>query len=248
MLLSGKGKMTVKCPKCHAENPASQKFCGHCATSLLPDLEGSFTKTMETPAEGLSTGSTFAGRFQIIEELGQGGMGKVYKVHDTEIKDKVAIKLLKREIASDWKTIERFRNEIRLARKIAHKNVGRTFDIGKSGDHYFIAMEYVEGQDLKGLIRQSGHLALDTSIKIAKEICEGLTEAHRMGVVHRDLKPGNIMIDREGSVRIMDFGIALSRTEKGEELTGEGMMIGTPVYMSPEQAEALRDAHRPSSL
>jgi serine/threonine protein kinase/tetratricopeptide (TPR) repeat protein len=238
MLPSKKGKMISKCPKCHTENSANQKYCGHCATPLHPDSEASFTKTMETPSAELSTGSTFGGRFRIIEELGQGGMGKVYKVHDTEIKDRVALKLLKEQIASDGKTIERFRNEIRLARKIAHKNVGKTFDLGKAGDSYYITMEYVEGQDLKGLIRQSGHLALETSIKIAKEICEGLTEAHGMGVVHRDLKPGNIMIDKEGRVRIMDFGIARSTKEKGGELTGEGIMIGTPVYMSPEQAEA----------
>lgn len=230
--------MSIKCPKCHTENPENQKFCGECATPLLPDLEASYTKTLETPFEKLSPGSTFADRFQIIEELGKGGMGEVYKVHDTEIKEKVALKLLKPEIASNKKTIERFRNEIRLARKIAHKNVGRMFDLGKAEDNYFITMEYVEGQDLKGLIRQSGHLAVDTSIKIAKQICGGLAEAHRIGIVHRDLKPGNIMIDREGNARIMDFGIARSITEKDAELTGEGIMIGTPVYMSPEQAEA----------
>ena len=230
--------MTLKCPKCETENPDNQKFCGHCGTPLLPDREASFTQTLETPPEDLLTGATFAGRFQIIEELGKGGMGKVYKAHDTEIKEKVALKLLKKEIASDHKTIERFRNEIRLARKISHKNVGRMFDINRADEKYFITMEYVEGQDLKGLIRQSKHLAVDTSIRIAQQICEGLSEAHRLGVVHRDLKPGNIMIDKEGNARIMDFGIARAIKEKGEELTGEGVMIGTPVYMSPEQAEA----------
>lgn len=230
--------MTLKCPKCETENPDNQKFCGHCGTPLLRDREASFTQTLETPPEDLLTGATFAGRFQIIEELGKGGMGKVYKAHDTEIKEKVALKLLKKEIASNRKTIERFRNEIRLARKISHKNVGRMFDINRADDKYYITMEYVEGQDLKGLIKQSKHLAVDTSVRITRQICEGLAEAHRLGVVHRDLKPGNIMIDKEGDARIMDFGIARALKEKDEELTGEGVMVGTPVYMSPEQAEA----------
>ncbi|MBN1270844.1 MAG: protein kinase [Candidatus Aminicenantes bacterium] len=230
--------MTIKCSKCSTENPKTQKFCGTCGAPLRSEEAVSITKTMETPPEELATGVSFAGRYQVIEELGKGGMGNVYKAYDTEIKEKVALKLLKKEVSSDAKTIERFRNEIRLARKISHKNVGRMFDLGKEEDRYFITMEYVDGQDLKGLIRQSDHLAVDTAVKIARQVCEGLAEAHRMGVVHRDLKPGNIMVDREGNARVLDFGIARSTKEKSGELTGEGIMIGTPVYMSPEQAEA----------
>jgi serine/threonine protein kinase len=228
--------MGIKCPKCQSDNADTQKFCGECAAPLPSSKEIPVTKTLETPTQELTTGSTFAGRYQIIEELGKGGMGKVYKVHDTEIKEKVALKLLKPEIASDEKTIERFRNEIKLARKIAHKNVGRMFDLGKGEGTYFITMEYVPGQDLKGLIRQTGKLAVETTISIAKQVCEGLEEAHKLGVIHRDLKPSNIMIDKDGNVRIMDFGIARSLKAKG--ITGSGVMIGTPEYMSPEQAEA----------
>ncbi|NIM91497.1 MAG: protein kinase [Candidatus Aminicenantes bacterium] len=229
--------MAVICAKCDTENPSDSKYCKECATPLPPSKEISVpTETLETPKEELFTGSTFAERYQIIEELGKGGMGKVYKVHDTEIKEKVALKLLKPEIASDEKTIDRFRNEIKLARKIAHKNVGRMFDLGKGEGTYFITMEYVPGQDLKGLIRQTGKLAIETTLSIAKQICEGLQEAHKLGVVHRDLKPSNIMIDKDGNVRIMDFGIARSLKAKG--ITGAGVMIGTPEYMSPEQAEA----------
>ncbi|MFC2142465.1 protein kinase, partial [Acidobacteriota bacterium] len=194
------------------------------------------TQTIETPREELTTGSTFAGRYQIIEELGKGGMGKVYKAVDTRINEKIAIKLIKPEIASDKKTLERFGNELKLARKIAHKNIGKMFDINEQEGTHYITMEYVSGQDLKGLIKQTGQLAIGTSISIAKQMCEGLSEAHKAGVVHRDLKPNNIMIDREGEVRIMDFGIARSLKEKG--ITGAGVMIGTPEYMSPEQAEA----------
>jgi serine/threonine protein kinase/Tfp pilus assembly protein PilF len=163
-------------------------------------------------------------------------MGRVYKATDTKINEKVALKLIKPEIASDKKTLERFANELKIARKIVHKNVGRMFDINEEEGTHYITMEYVSGQDLKGLIRQSGKLGVETALSIAKQVCEGLAEAHKEGVVHRDLKPSNIMIDREGNVRIMDFGIARSLKEKG--ITGAGVMIGTPDYMSPEQAEA----------
>jgi serine/threonine-protein kinase len=229
--------MGIQCPKCQSDNTDTARFCSNCATSLpsSKEIPVSPTKTIEIPTEELTTGSTFAGRYQIIEELGKGGMGKVYKAHDTEIKEKVALKLLKPEIAADEKTIERFRNEIRLARKIVHKNVGRMYDLGKEQDTYYISMEYVSGEDLKSFIRRSGQLAVGTTIKIANQVCEGLSEAHRLGVIHRDLKPQNVMIDKDGNARIMDFGIARSLKAKG--ITGPGVMIGTPEYMSPEQVE-----------
>jgi tetratricopeptide (TPR) repeat protein/tRNA A-37 threonylcarbamoyl transferase component Bud32 len=227
--------MGIKCPKCNFENPEDTLFCGKCATRL-PSPEGiEVTKTLETPKEELTTGSTFTGRYQIIEELGKGGMGRVYKAHDTKIKEKVALKLIKPEIAKDKKTIERFSNELRLTRKIRHKNVCQMFDLGEEKGTQFITMEYVPGEDLRSSIRRFGQLPVGKSISIAKQICEGLAEAHRLGVVHRDLKSNNIMIDKEGNVRIMDFGIARSLESKG--ITGAGVMIGTPEYMSPEQVE-----------
>jgi TolB-like protein/Tfp pilus assembly protein PilF/predicted Ser/Thr protein kinase len=183
----------------------------------------------------LATGTTFAGRYQVIEELGKGGMGNVYKVYDAEVEEKVALKLLNPEIASDEETIKRFRNELKLARTISHKNVCRMYDLGQQEGVYYITMEYVAGENLKSFIRRSGQLTVDKAIGIAAEICEGLAEAHRLGVVHRDLKPQNIMIDQEGNARIMDFGIARSLKAKG--VTGPGVIIGTPEYMSPEQVE-----------
>ena len=180
-------------------------------------------------------GTTFARRYRIIEELGRGGMGKVYKVLDTEIKERVALKLLNPEIAADQQTIERFRNELKFARTISHRNVCRMHDLGREEGAYFITMEYVPGEDLKRLIRKVGQLSPGKAVFIAKQICEGLAEAHRLGVVHRDLKPHNIMVDEEGNVRIMDFGIA--RTTRAKGITGPGIMIGTPEYMSPEQVE-----------
>jgi serine/threonine protein kinase/tetratricopeptide (TPR) repeat protein len=230
--------MAVKCPKCRTENPDTLKFCGECGTQLTPpaDAKPSFTRTLEVPKEELTTGSTFAGRYQIIEELGRGGMGKVYKVLDKEVNARVALKLIKPEIAADDKTIERFRNELKVARDIAHKNVCRMYDLGKEAGSYYITMEYISGEDLKSFIRRSGTLSIGKAVTIAAQVCEGLSEAHRLGVVHRDLKPQNIMIDNEGNARIMDFGIARSLGDKG--ITGAGVIIGTPEYMSPEQAEA----------
>ena len=227
--------MSVKCPKCQFENPDDTIYCGKCGTQFPSTEDIEVTATIEAPKEDLTTGSTFAGRYQIIEELGKGGMGKVYKVHDTKIKEKIALKLIKPEIAKDKKTIERFSNELRLARKIRHKNVCQMFDLGEERGTQFITMEYVSGEDLRSSIRRFGQLPVGKSVSIANQICEGLAEAHRQGVVHRDLKSNNIMIDHEGNVRIMDFGIARSLETKG--ITGAGVMIGTPEYMSPEQVE-----------
>jgi serine/threonine protein kinase/Tfp pilus assembly protein PilF len=227
--------MSIKCPKCQFENPETASFCAECGTKLISPEGIGVTETMEIPKEELIRGSTLANRYEIIEELGKGGMGRVYRVEDKKLKQEIALKLIKPEIAKDKKTIERFRNELKTARMITHKNVCRMFDLGEAEGAHFITMEFVPGQDLKGLIRQTGQLAVGTTINIAKQICDGLVEAHKLGVVHRDLKPSNIMIDREGNVRIMDFGIARSLESKG--ITGAGVMIGTPEYMSPEQVE-----------
>jgi serine/threonine protein kinase/Flp pilus assembly protein TadD len=228
----------MKCPKCQTENPDTQKFCGECATPLphSEDIQVSPTETIETPKEELTTGSTFAGRYQIVEELGKGGMGKVYKAIDKKLKEEIALKLIKPEIAKDKKTVERFSNELKIARKIVHKNIARMYDLNEEKGAHYITMEYVRGEDLKRLIRKIGQLGAGQAIPIAKQICEGLAEAHRLGVIHRDLKPQNVMVDEDGNARIMDFGIARSLETKG--ITGAGVMIGTPEYMSPEQVEA----------
>jgi serine/threonine protein kinase/tetratricopeptide (TPR) repeat protein len=229
--------VSIKCPKCHSDNPDTLKFCGECGTLLPPPQNHPpvMTETLQTPVRELTTGSIFAGRYQVIEELGHGGMGRVYKVFDTAIKEKIALKLLRPEIALDKETVERFSNELKLARKISHRNVCRMFDLGKAEGTTFITMEFVPGEDLKKFIRKSGQLGAGRAVSIAKQICEGLAEAHHIGVVHRDLKPQNIMVDEDGNSRIMDFGIA--RSLRGKGITGAGVMIGTPEYMSPEQVE-----------
>jgi len=229
--------MAIKCPKCQAENPETKQFCGDCGTQLPSsrDIHPDVTETLQTPIKELTTGSTFAGRYQVIEELGRGGMGRVYKVHDTELNEKVALKLLRPEVAADADTVERFRNELKSARHVAHKNVCRMFDIGRAEGVPYITMEYVPGEDLKRLIRKIGQMPAGRTVSLARQIAEGLAEAHAHGIVHRDLKPQNIMVDEGGNVRIMDFGIARSLEKKG--ITGAGIMIGTPEYMSPEQVE-----------
>jgi len=230
--------VAIKCPKCHSENPETKQFCADCGTQLVPssgEIHPEVTETLQMPVHELTPGGFFSGRYQIIEELGCGGMGRVFKVFDSKIKEVVALKLLNPDIATHEETIERFRNELKFARKIVHKNVGRMYDINEEKGTHYILMEYVPGEDLKSFIRRSRQLTVGTAIAIAKQVCEGLAEAHRLGVVHRDLKPQNIMIDKEGNARIMDFGIARSLEKK--DATEAGMIIGTPEYMSPEQAE-----------
>jgi serine/threonine protein kinase/Tfp pilus assembly protein PilF len=227
--------MSNKCPKCNTEYPDTLKFCGECGTPLPSKSDIDVTETMETPKEELTSGMVFAGRYQIIDKLGKGGMGQVYRVLDKKLNEEIALKLIKPEIAKDKNTVERFSNELKIARKIGHKNVARMFDLNEEKGTHFITMEYVRGEDLKKLIRKMGHLSVGQAIPIAVQICEGLGEAHRLGVVHRDLKPQNVMVDEEGNARIMDFGIARSVETKG--ITGAGVMIGTPEYMSPEQVE-----------
>jgi serine/threonine protein kinase/tetratricopeptide (TPR) repeat protein len=227
----------MKCPTCHSDNPDTLKFCGECGTQLPPppDHPPVITETLQTPVRELTTGSTFAGRYQVIEELGHGGMGRVYKVQDIKIGEKIALKLIRPEAGLDNKSLERFSNELKLARKIRHKNVCQMFDLGEDQGTRYITMEYVHGEDLKQLIRKVGRLSPGQSVGIARQVCDGLEEAHKLGVVHRDLKPQNIMVDEDGKARIMDFGIA--RSLSGKSTTGAGVMIGTPEYMSPEQVE-----------
>jgi serine/threonine protein kinase/Tfp pilus assembly protein PilF len=236
--------MPTKCPTCHSENPNEKQFCGDCGTKLgvSPDVPLSITKTLDLPTHGLEKGSVFADRYEIIEQLGEGGMGQVYRAHDTQIEEDIEIKVLRPEIALDKKILERFRNELKFARKITHKSVCRMHDISVADGTTYITMEYVEGEDLKSVIRRKGKLGIGQAMGVALQITDGLIEAHNLGIVHRDLKPQNIMIDPDGNAKIMDFGIA--RSTQAEGVTQEGSIIGTPEYMSPEQVEGRTVDHR----
>lgn len=230
--------MAIKCSNCSTENPDDAHVCMECGASLgiTRQVTASYPDRVKTLAPELPTGSTFAGRYQIMAELGQGGMGRVYRVLDTKINEEVALKLIRSDIAEDDVTLERFNNELKTARKISHRNVCRMFHLEEEGGTHYITMEYIQGVDLKSFIKRSGQLSVSKAVSITRQVCEGLQEAHRMGIVHRDLKPQNVIIDEEGNSRIMDFGIALSY--KTERVTSQGMLIGTPEYMSPEQVEA----------
>ena len=225
----------MKCPKCQFENPDNTRFCGNCAAPLsFPDetLDAP-TETLMTPVPDIVRGSVLGERYEIIEEIGKGGMGKVYKAFDRDVNENIALKIIRPEIASNSEIITRFQNELKMARKIAHRNVCKMYDLGKDGEIKFISMEYVPGEDLKTTIKRMGPLTIGKAIYVAKQMCEGLAEAHRLGVIHRDLKPRNIMVDRDGNARIMDFGLAISHEVK--EVTDSRVMLGTPHYMSPEQ-------------
>lgn len=204
-------------------------------TAELP-VAGSVPASM---AARLERGTVFAGRYEILGSVGKGGMGIVYRARDRQLDEVVALKLLRPEtLADDPTLLERFKSEIRLARKVTHRNVLRTHDFGETGGVPYISMEYLEGVSLKELVKSRGALPLGVGLRIAKQIAQGLEAAHHQGVVHRDVKPQNILILPEsGEVKIMDFGIARVSEMKGGGLTTTGTVMGTPDYIPPEQAQ-----------
>jgi serine/threonine protein kinase len=209
-------------------------------TILLSDVPDAAAIAAESPlpatAAGLNLSSTalaaLSQRYEILASAGHGSMGNVYKARDRETGETVALKLLKPEIASDQVMMDRFKNELLFARKITHKNVCRVYEFNRLGGMAYTSMEFVEGESLRSVLNRFGGLPQRKATDLALQICSGLKEAHAQGIVHRDLKPENVMIDAQGNVKIMDFGIARSM-EAGTRLTGS--MVGTPAYMAPEQ-------------
>ncbi|MBV9574448.1 MAG: protein kinase, partial [Acidobacteriales bacterium] len=175
-----------------------------------------------------------AGRYKILRMLGEGGMGAVYQARDQELDRLIALKVIRPELASNPSILQRFKQELILARHVTHKNVIRIFDLGEAGGTKFITMEYVEGEDLRALLRRDGKLPPDTAVDIIQQICRALDAAHAEGVIHRDLKPQNVLRDPNGRVVVMDFGLARSLAAPG--MTQTGALVGTLEYMSPEQA------------
>jgi serine/threonine-protein kinase len=201
-------------------------------TMLAPRTGG--TGSLNEP----QIGTLFAGRYEIQSILGKGGMGIVYKARDRELDDLVAIKTLRSEVLSaDPTLLDRFKQEIRLARRITHPNVLRTHDLGEFNGLRYLSMEFVKGLTLKHLLESGEILPTPVGLRIAKQVCAGLAAAHEVGVIHRDVKPQNILIEPTGGLKIMDFGIARLTEDRG--MTATGTVIGTPDYMSPEQARGL---------
>jgi serine/threonine protein kinase len=199
------------------------------------------TAVRAAAGDALRPGSVFAGRYEVKSILGLGGMGVVYRAFDRELQEPVAIKTLRPEVLSGGPVaLERFKQEIRLARKIAHRNVVRTYDLGEVGGMYYLTMEFVEGTSLKQLIASRGRLPVAVALTIGKQLCRALEVAHEQGVIHRDIKPQNMVVEPNGFLKVMDFGIArLANPPKGKGLTEAGRSIGTPDYMSPEQLQGL---------
>ena len=225
--------MAIKCPKCQHENPEGILYCSKCGASLRSAEGASVTKTLITPRESLQKGSTIAERYTIIEELGRGGMGVVYKAEDTKLRRTVALKFLPSELTHIPEVHERFMREAQAAGALDHPNICTVYEFDQADETSFISMAYIEGQSLKKKI-ESGPLELEEALNMAMQVAEGLQEAHKKGVVHRDIKSANIMVTDRGQAKIMDFGLA--RTAERTLITKEGTTMGTVAYMSPEQA------------
>src|SRR5947199_4181960 len=254
----------MQCPRCQYENAAGAIRCAKCDSSL--DLSGGtvtssgatvtgagagatvtsgagegWSKPAPAPtgvygfAQALVPGSVLGGRYEILELLGEGGMGAVYKGRDRELDRVVALKVIRPELANQQEVLRRFKQELILARQVTHKNVIRIFDLGEADGIKFISMDYIEGEDLRSLLRQKGRLSPEEATSIVMQVCQALEAAHAEGGVHRDLKPQNIMLDSSGRPTVMDFGIARSMELTG--MTQTGALLGTPDYMSPEQAK-----------
>ena len=247
----------MECSHCHTVNAPSAEKCSKCATpfnfegatiatataAMTPPSEvgknwsiGAPTPTtggLAVSANTLAPGTILGTRYEILQLLGQGGMGAVYKARDRELDRFLALKVIRPELAVHPDILHRFKQELILARQVTHRNVIRIFDLGEAEGIKFITMDFIEGQDLKNVVSEQGKLGWDESVRVMEQVCLALEAAHAEGVVHRDLKPQNIMLDKSGRVYVMDFGIARS-TEMGG-MTQTGTLLGTPEYMSPEQ-------------
>jgi serine/threonine-protein kinase len=213
------------CSVCNSQNEDTAETCFTCGQPL---------------AAVITRGTLVARRYEILSPLGRGGMGMVYKAHDRVLDETVALKVLRADIAQDPDMARRFRSEIRLARRVRHKNVCGIHEYGEDGRVHFIAMEFIEGIDLKKILKQSRvGLRSDEAFEVAIQVAEGLQAIHDAGIIHRDLKTPNIMRDAKGCVRLMDFGIA-KESDAASGQTATGLIVGTPEYMSPEQARGER--------
>lgn len=255
----------IECPRCQHSNPARSLKCGSCGLVLADDATITSIPVTQAPMDdrtitsfdvatnwsratragnagggggsSLEEGGILAGRYEIIKQLGEGGMGAVFKARDVELDRLVALKVIRPELAGNPSILQRFKQELILARKITHRNVIRIYDLGVADGFRFITMEFVEGKDLSSVLEDRPKLEPDEAVNILRQVLSALQAAHAEGVVHRDLKPQNIMMEPSGRACVMDFGLARSLEATG--MTQVGAVMGTPAYMSPEQAKGM---------
>jgi serine/threonine protein kinase len=241
--------VAIKCPKCHVENTDTARYCSNCATSLGASREHgpSLTRTLESPAYVVAPGTVIAGHYEVLEKLGQGGMGEVHRALDKNLGRQVAIKILPEEFSADLERLARFEREAKLLATLNHPNIGAVYGFEEAKGLRFLVLELVEGETLQTRLDR-GALPMDEALETCRQVAEGLEAAHERGVVHRDLKPGNMMITPEGKVKILDFGLAEAYTGETSgidiansptitaQMTEPGVILGTAAYMSPEQA------------
>jgi eukaryotic-like serine/threonine-protein kinase len=224
----------MNCPHCNTINADSAESCGHCGTPM-PGMDAVTIEIVDTAA--LAPGSDFGSRYRIEKILGQGGMGRVYKAYDKNLDRIVALKVVREGMMSESDALKRFKQEMVLASKISHRNILRIHDMGEVGDMKFITMAFVEGTDLHGILKANPELPLERTLSFALQLAEALEAAHEEGVVHRDLKPQNILVASDDHIYVADFGLAKSFEENAIRMTRTGAFLGTPRYMSPEQVE-----------
>jgi serine/threonine-protein kinase len=236
----------MRCTHCSQEISEAARFCPHCggpasssmtptefkepARGATPTSSSSFSSSVADDSR-FPPGTLIAGRYRVVGKLGKGGMGEVFRADDLKLGQPVALKFLPEKLVQNESMLARFHQEVRIARQISHANVCRVYDIGEVDGLHYMSMEYVDGEDLRSLLRRIGRLPGDKALQIARQLCAGLAAAHDKGVLHRDLKPANLMLDGEGTLRITDFGLA----GMADQIQGHEIRSGTPTYMAPEQ-------------
>jgi serine/threonine-protein kinase len=231
-----------QCRACRCEVPDASRVCPSCGVPLnASEVETRRVLRQSPRAPSTSSidnarfipGTILVSRYRIVSLVGRGGMGEVYRADDLKLGQRVALKFLPERVALDPESLARFHREVSVARQVSHPNVCRVHDIGEADGQHFLSMEYVDGEDLASLLRRIGRLPADKAVQVARQLCAGLAAAHERGVMHRDLKPGNVLLDAHGRVRIADFGLAALADDRREAQ----IFAGTPAYMAPEQLD-----------
>jgi serine/threonine protein kinase len=242
--------VATKCPKCQFENPDDTSYCGKCASPLVASDEalGSLTRIIDAAGHDLPSGTTIAAKYRILDKLGAGGMGEVYRAEDLNLERRVAIKVLPVAFASDRERLARFEREARVLASLNHPNIAAIYGVEEADGKRFLILELVEGETLAERLSK-GPPPIEDTLEICLQIAEGLEGAHEKNIIHRDLKPSNVKMTPEGKVKILDFGLARAYHDQvpdvdlaksptiTADMTRPGVILGTAAYMSPEQAK-----------